>query len=431
MNILVFTRGAWRNDNNIGNTMTNFFSDFSQDNIYGLCLRQEEIDNSILKKNFCISESQIIKSLLKKDQIGQMVDCGTHGLKVQDDHIEKNIYQFSKKHYSHLLPFMRELLWSVASWKNSKLNAYLDEIKPDIIFMPVFGCWYPHKILKYLHQYTNAKIVLFHADDNYTLKKYSLSPFYWIYRIILRKWVKKSVAISDLNYAISELQKREYESAFQKEFKILYKGYSFETPPRHEHQKDHFKIVFTGNIGVGRYQSLAKIGKAVANLNNKEKKAELDVYTLTPLSKKMKKELDFPGALYLKGGISAEAVAMVQARADVLVHAEAFSLKNKLAVRQSFSTKIVDYFKEAKCILAVGPMDVASMDYLAKNDAAVTASSEKEIEEKLRELIENPELLQEYGQKAWECGKRNHQRKMIQEMLQRDFEEIIHESSAN
>ena len=182
-------------------------------------------------------------------------------------------------------------------------------------------------------------------------------------------------------------------------------------------------MVFTGNISSGRYKSLGLIGKAIKRINANGKKIELDIYTKTPMTKKMTKTLNIEGVNFL-GGISADKVNEVQNDADILVHAESFDRKNMLLVRQSFSTKIVDYLYRAKCIFAVGPHNVASIDYLKKNDAAIV-SNKKELERDLRKLVDNTDIICEYGQKAWICGERNHQLEEIQGRLYDDFKLLL------
>lgn len=422
MRILVITRSSWSNNNNIGNTMSNIFSSFVDDDIYGLSFREETPCNDIAIKNFSISEQQIIRFFKTGKKMGKVVDSSSF---TACDTAEKNIYDYAKRNGGKTLWFIRELMWCVAPWKNDKLKSYLDEVNPDIVFMPVFGCWYPHKVLAYIKKYTGAKVILFHADDNYTLRQFSFSPIYWLYRFNLRRWVKKSVNGSDLNYAISEIQKREYEKALKKPIKILFKSADFSVMPQYAKSVKPYKFVFTGNISSGRYKMLSLIGKCLQKINENGTKAELDIYTLTPLNEKMQKALDIPGAIVLKGGIGADEVQKVQEEADVLVHVESFDLKNRLQVHQSFSTKIVDYLKTAKCILAVGPKDVASMDYLRNNDAAVTAVCESEIESALNKILEDENTVIEYGKKAWECGVKNHQHDKLQKDLYDDFKRII------
>lgn len=419
MRILVITRSSWRNDNNIGNTMTNIFGSFANDEIYSLCFRSELPQNDVAKADFCISEHQFIKYFTRGGEIGKISTAKDFG--ESDKGIEEKLYSSAKKASSILLWFAREFLWSVFPWKNKNLDDYIKMVSPDIVFMPVFGCWYPHKVLRHIMKRTNAKLVLFHADDNYSLRQFSLSPLYWIYRFILRKWVKRSVDMSSYNYAISEIQKNEYSKTFGKEFDILYKGHKFDSMPAQKEPEKPIKLLFTGNISSGRYKQLASIGKAISKINGEEKKLELDIYTLTPLTSKMKKMLDIEGAINLRGAAEASEINQIQRNADILVHVESFDLKNRLAVHQSFSTKIVDYLHQAKCIFAVGPSDVASIEYLLKNDAAIVATSNEEIKQKLEELCNNPLLVREYGENGWECGKRKHKIETIQKKLVYNF----------
>jgi len=428
MRILVITRSAWRNDNNTGNTMSNIFANFNNAEIYSMSFRSETPDNGIAKKNFSISEMQFLSYFRKKSEIGiiSKEECCT-----ADSVKENHIYSTVKKKNNNFLMFVRELLWSVAPWKNKNLDNYLDEVVPDIVFMPVFGCWYPHKVLKYIKNYTNAAIVLFHADDYYTLKQFSFSPLFWIYRFILRKWIRKSVKISDANYAISEKQRVEYEKIFKKNFKLLFKGHDFCNRNEYSIHNEPLKLLFTGNISSGRYKSLAQIGYALDKINANEKKAELDIYTLTPFNKEMKKMFSSCKSINIKGAVSADEVKKLQKEADILVHVESFDLKNKLSVRLSFSTKIVDYLHQGKSIFAVGPADVASMEYLITNNAAITATSEREIYEKIKTLVEDRNLLKKYSSNAWNCGLKNHKIDVIKKNLYNDFKELLNENSSN
>lgn len=423
MRILVITRSAWRNDNNTGNTMTNIFRNFVNDEIYSLCFRSELPQNDIAKADFCISEQQFIKYFARGGQIGKTRTPEEFG--DSERGVEEKLYSGAKKSGSRLLWFVREVLWGISPWKNKALDDYLKEVSPDIVFMPVFGCWYTHKVLRYIMKLTSAKLVLFHADDNYSLRQFSLSPFYWLYRFNLRRWVKKSVSMSSVNYAISDIQKDEYSKAFGREFDILYKGYEFDKMPDSVEIHKPIKLLFTGNISSGRYKQLSSIGRVISKINKTEKKLELDIYTLTPMTSKMKKMLDIEGVVNLRGGVSADEIDSIQKDADILVHVESFELKNRLEVHQSFSTKIVDYLHQAKCIFTVGPNDVASIDYLQKNDAAIVATTYDEIEKKLIELCADTNLIHEYEKKSWECGKHNHRIDEIQKNLDGDFKKLI------
>ena len=59
----------------------------------------------------------------------------------------------------------------------------------------------------------------------------------------------------------------------------------------------------------------------------------------------------------------------------------------------------------------------------------MVASSSDEIREQLLEIAENPSLIKEWGEKAFQSGMRNHDKKKITEMLERDFQEVLMQES--
>ena len=119
--------------------------------------------------------------------------------------------------------------------------------------------------------------------------------------------------------------------------------------------------------------------------------------------------------------VSYSEVRELQNKADILVHAEAFDLKEKLATHQSFSTKIVDYLSSNRCILAIGDKSCASIDYFIENECGAVAVSKDGIVEQLETLYCDKTLLQIYAKKAWESGKKNHQKSKMQKELYEDM----------
>jgi len=421
MRVLAISRAPWRNDNSIGNTFTHFFEGLDGVEMYSLCMREEAPQNNIAKRHFFISERQMIKQLLgKKVVMGQ-----ENSTECVDDGSEKTMYNALKKHQNTVLLAARELLWSIGGWKNDRLKQYIEEVQPDVVFFPVFGCYYPHKLLQYIHSVTDAKIVLFHADDNYTLKQFSLSPLYWLYRFGLRKWVRRSVRISDLQYCISNVQKTDYDKAFDCCCKVLTKFADFSgEPPLKDACGEPLQFVFTGNINVNRWKSLGMLAKALERINHGGVKAQLRIYTATPMTDAMRRALEKDETSFFMGSVPSSEIPRIQREADILVHAEATDRKYRLAVRQSFSTKIVDYFKAARPIVAVGPKEVASIKHLIDHDCAIVADNEQELYEKLCSVLDDPKQLQAYATRAYLCGRKNHDIRQQKAMLQEDLRRL-------
>lgn len=408
MKILAISRGAWNSNNNTGNTLENFFGN-SPFEMYNLYMRAELPQKNPCKSIFRITEQQLLNSIIHRQECGAVLNSDSF-TKETDVAIvkEKNIYDKVKHSNSYLLWLIREFLWSNGKWKSENLKEYIENIKPDIIFMPVFGCWYPHKVLLYIQKMSNAKIVLFHADDNYSLKQFSLSPVYWIYRLILRKWIRKSVRIASLNYCISMLQKKEYEKSLKTQFRFLQKFADFSVKPSfNTNSTAPLKMIYTGNLSAGRWKSLALIAKALKAINANGKKANMFIYSTTHLTDKQKRMLDDNESIFFKGSVASREVEKIQMDSDILIHVESFNYSNRLKVRQSFSTKIVDYFRSRKCLLVVGPEDVASIDSFLRNNTAYTITKKDSIKEKLELLLSDRKMIANYADKAWQYGATN------------------------
>ncbi len=421
MRVLAVSRAPWRNDNSIGNTFTDFFQEFTDVEFYSLCMREQPPQNEVAKRHFYISEKQMVKRLLgKKTVVG-----AENSSQSTADGSEKRLYDAAKKHPNTLLLTARELLWSIGGWKNDTFRKYLCEVDPDIVFFPVFGCYYPHKVLRYIHSQTDAKIILFHADDNYTLQQFSLCPLYWIYRFGLRKWVRRSAQIADLQYCISDVQKADYDKAFGCECKVLTKFADFasEAPLKETYGKP-LQLVFTGNININRWKSLAMLVKVLERINQNGVKAQLRIYTATPITQAMQTALSMADTSFLMGSVPSSEIPRIQKEADMLVHAEATDLKNRLTVRQSFSTKIVDYLKAARPIVAVGPKEVASIKHLIDHNCAIVADSEQELYDKLSAVIGETERLHNLSEMAYACGRTCHNKRAMLEMLKYDFRSL-------
>lgn len=421
--MLVITRAPWLNDNAIGRTMSDFFSSFTDFEIYSICLREAPFVCSIPIKNFYISESQIINGIIKHKKIGKISDKKN----ISNDTLNEEVrmYSVAKRLNLMALYFVKELLWSTNRWKNKSFKTFLDEVNPDVIFFPDFPCIYAHKVLKFIYNRTNAKVAIFHADDCYTLKHFSLSPLFWIYRLYLRKHVKESVEISDLHFVISDVQKKDYDRCFNVNNIILTRFASFDKEPNIKKVYNNpLQLVYTGNIGINRWKTLALIARALKIINKNGIKAQLRIYTATEISKKIRKALDVCNSSFLMGKRPAEDVEKIQENADILVHVEAFDLKNRLIVRQSFSTKIVDYLKSGRAILAVGPQEVASIKHLKDNNCAMVASSENEIINLLSKVLSSNEELTQIARRGFECGKKYHNKDKMLKMLHNEISQI-------
>lgn len=421
MNVLFISMSPIHKGVSIGNTFLNVFEGFPDVTFSSVYTKGGAPDQNI-ENAFKVSEKMILKRLLRQtDCAGQVVDAR----KNNDEGENSRLVTFARKKRYTVFFWTQALVWKFPFWKSDALNAFLDTCKPDVLFTVLSDSVVLNNLICYIQQYTKKPLVVYAWDNNYTLKLGAVSPLYRFNRIINRKYMRKTVKKAKQLYVISEIQKQDYEKAFGVPCKVLTKSADFSgEPPVKTQYNTPLQLVFTGNIGTNRWKSLAMIAEALEQINQNGVRAQLRIYTATPLTSQMEKALQKDDSSFLMGSIPASEVPQLQSDADILVHVEALDLKNKLAVRQSFSTKLVDYFKAARPILAVGPHDVASIDHLIRNDCALTGETVEEVRRSLESVLDNPDKLKDLSQKAYACGKKNHDKDKMHQMLQTDLEAI-------
>lgn len=302
----------------------------------------------------------------------------------------------------------------------------MEDFKPDVIFSPCFQVGYAHKVLTYIQKKSSAKVVLFHADDYLTPENFTGSFIEQNFKKRRAKIIKKSVQNSSLNYCISRQQQEEYSIILNREMKLLYKGADFSHPkPRLIERNDKtIRVVYIGSTLYGRWRTLSLLAKAMSDINSEKKTFELHIYSQYQPTDEALHAMQITGTSSFMGSLPAIDVANKMADADIVLHVESFDKEERLKTRLSFSTKIVDCLHSGRCIMAIGGKEAASIDYLVKNDAAIVAFDEMTINEKLKQIAKNRDLIEEYSEKAWDCGVRNHQIHDIQSKLFEDLARI-------
>lgn len=423
MKVLILSLSPMRKDNTVGNTYANMFDNMNDVQFHSIYCKNEKANQKFVTGCFHFTEKDILKNMLNKNHpVGKEIDIETENTSVTK---HNKAYNNLRKLRFGIFFIARDLIWKTGRWKSKQLNEFLEKTSPDLIFAPLDDNIPLNKIIQYVQRKTGKKLALYAWDDKYTLNCHSFSPIFWMRRLGARGVIRKTVKQCDKLYVISQQQKTVYEECFKQNCDVLYKGYKFDEKPLNTAPDTPIKILFTGNLAYGRHTVLAAMARALHKINQSGVKAQLYIYSQTPLKKADIDKLNVENSSFFMGGVSHSEIMQLQKDADILLHVESFQKKTRNQVWLSFSTKLVDYFYQAKCIFAIGPEDVASIDYLIKNDAAITATSEKEIEEKLKMIIENPAIMTEYGNKAWECGRKNHQIDKIQSKLRKDFEELI------
>lgn len=425
LRILFITYSSWREDNNNGNSYSNIFHDMDDKiefaNIY---FKDDMPQNKLVHKYFHISERGLMKSAFNRKPVGNSFYL-------------EDAYHTPATQYSVAYNKARALRWesilllrdywtASGKWKTEKLDNFVKDFNPDIIFgnlhfIPVYN-----RIMRYLSKRFDIPLVLYPWDDFYSTKRISYSPVYWFRFWIERFDIKRCAKQAAYMYCITKQMQEEYSNYFGKECRLLYKGRNFDGEPLLKQcLKAPVRLLYMGNIGNGRWIELGKIAAQLKSINMLEPgKARLDVYTLSPHTDDICAALNIDGTSALHDPVSIEEVEHIRNEADILVHVEPTIKRERLNLRLSFSTKLVDYFYNARAVLAIGG-ETSAMEYLRENDAAIVETDPKQFEGLIKKLVYSKDMIKEYSLKAWECGKRNHRIQDIQNRLYCDFCKLI------
>ena len=319
---------------------------------------------------------------------------------------------FVRSHRSWIFSWLRELLWMFGGWKTNELRQFIEEFNPDLVWLDGSPLILMNRLNNYVLNIAKKPAVTFLMDDVYCYESCT-GIMDKLFKYFLRKQVRNTVKNCQHVFVSSQKMKTEYDRIFGINSTVITKSFfidSLRTNVGTIHNP--IKMVYLGNVLIGRLNSLIHIAECMKVINENRQKIQLAIYTNSYISDEDKKRLLIDDGVQLFPPVSYDKVPAIIADNDVLVFTESMDGKNMSVARLSFSTKIIDYIQSGKCILAVGPKDVAPIEYFKNEDAAIVATNKKELMDALV-LLTDQTVIHEYAEKAIACGKRNHDRKKM------------------
>ncbi len=412
--VLILSRYTWDDNAGTSSTLSNIFGNYDPTNLGHIYIESKTPKTKICNSFFQISEYSLIRKIFnantKTGREINLVESNKENISISNN--EKNetkLMSHARRNRLWIYAIAREILWLFNGWKSKELINYINDSNFDAIFVNGSSLIFMNKFQYYIIKKSNKPAVFYFMDDIYTYKSLKgKGLFSYIYRFFLRSAINDVVRCCSEFFVVSPKMKKEYDSIFNFNSKILTKGIDSANSLGKKKINKPIKFVYLGQIIYGRVYSLITIAKILKKVNEKETKAQLYIYTSNFISKDLREKLEIQNTSFLMKPVPFEQVQSVIKDADVVVFVESLSKKYKSVARLSFSTKLTDYFSSGKCIFAIGAPDVAPIEYLKDNDAAIIACSEAEIEPKIKSLIANEQLIDEFASKAIFLGRENH-----------------------
>lgn len=415
--VLVIAHNPFSNMQNNGKTLASFFKGWPKDKIAQLYFTYDNVENDVCDNFYRITDLDVLKNIVKKNNVGCQHNQKDFLNDNKKENLHKNkIYTIIRDLFKKRYPFMyciRNICWNITKpWKIDVINKWIDEFNPDIVFFQSSNVYTVFKFVKYICDSREIPLIMETTDD-YVTSKFSLSPFFWIDHIEMVKWYRKLVNYSKCVFTIGDKMKDEYSKRFGGNYKVAMNCIDIEGKVKEYTAESGKKVKFlyAGNLGLNRWKTLEKLGKALAEI-----KAEngidcfCEIYSIEKPDNKVLNDINIEGTMKYMGKLNSEELLEKRNCSDVLVHVESFDKKNIYITRLSISTKIPEYLAAKRCILAIGPEKIASMQYIKDNDVGITITDMNmtSMKKKLLQVITSPELRIEYSKRTQNLLRERH-----------------------
>ena len=415
--VLVISNNVFSQTNNNGKTISSFLKNFPSHNIAQLYFNEEVPGGMIFTNFFRITDRDMLNSFFKKNSRRGGIVIASYDN--SDNKINKTLgtlIDISKK--TNTARFFREIVWKLGCWESRGLKKWLDQISPDLVFFCAGDSGFAYDITTYTVNRFNSKLAIYITDD-YILKRKTINFMWWIRRVYILRKLKKILSYSDYFFTISNKMKIRYKEIFGKDSIVLM---NLIDPMR-----DQFTVslanptltfLYAGGFHHNRFKTLFLLSKAIKKYNANfgiKKKAYLKIYSNQKPNSSILSDIVIPGSSEFGGSLKNRELKKVLNSCDIPVHVESFDKSSIEATRLSISTKIPEYLSLGKPVLAIGPKELASMEYL--ENAAFCITDPNSLYTDLLRLISNQKIRTDLSNRAINKFEKNHKNNIFLETL--------------
>lgn len=411
--VLIVSHNALSDTQSNGKTISAFFKNWNKENLAQLYLTTDIPDFSVCNKFFQITDIDILKRFFLNKQIQgrQVAESNLHKIENVKKKVTVNpILKLVRSNISPLFRLSRDWLWNIAGCKTAAMMKFIDEFRPQIVFFQSSSGVFAYSIVKWICLSRNIPLIMQTTDD-YVSGKFTLDPFFWIQHIRVKRAYKWAVSYSARIIAIGDKMADEYRLRFGGSYFVAMNSVPDTRLPRYNRQNETTRFLYAGNLGLNRWKMLGLIAECLKELKSEENlSGELAIYSLIKPDEKELAHLNNPPFSSYNGSLNTEQLNSKKASADILVHVEAFDKTNRHVTRLSISTKIPEYLAAGRCIFAVGPADVASMQYINEHNLGIAVMSDKKsaVKQALRRVMLENEIIAGYAERGPEIARMRH-----------------------
>lgn len=278
---------------------------------------------------------------------------------------------------------LRGLLWRERFWHTPELDAWLEEFRPQCVFLSFSDDFFIPRIALYAAEKFQIPILSSIGDDYYFSYRWSLSPLYHLYKLRYRRLIRRVFVHGGSAIYIDDKIRDKYNSFFGLTGRTVHLASSQHRRPFRPIDTRSPRICYFGNLRLGRNRTLAAIAGALENLDPAYR---VDIYSNEQEESVLRVLKRCPNVRF-HGAVPYGEVQRLTAESDILLLAEGFGKRDVDTVRYSLSTKTADAIASGAAVFACGHRETGAMEYCEHSGCVTTCTDLSQLENTLRELI--------------------------------------------
>jgi len=425
MRLLIISHNVFSLTENMGKTLLGYFENWESDKLAQLYFHSEVPVTEKCFKYYNITDTDALKSILLRTKCGR--SFGINDIKSDlktsrtDSGVKAKLYQKARKR-TPLIYLLRNSIWNLSNWNNKKLNNWIDEFKPEAVFFASGDYSFSYKIALKIAKKRNIPLYISCMDDYYFYNINHKSILGKLQHRLFMNYVKRTIDYSKCIFTICDKMTKDYSIYFKKPCYTIHNPYSISVSS----EKKENKIVYLGNLGYNRHIQLVSIGQALKKAQLPNIPSHIDVYS-SESQPEILKDLTIENGVVFHGSVSSKEVEKIIKSSLLVIHTESFDNDIRERVKYSVSTKIADCLASGACILAYGPSDVASIEYLIDNNAAFVITRQEDLEKGIIKILSDEQLRLDITNNAKNLACKNHWKSKDKDMIY----EVIKEGNKN
>ena len=431
--VLVISHTVLAKNTSMGKTLDSYFSGWPREKIAQLYVQSEVPTDPLCVNYFRYTDPDALKSILQRRRQGTVF--GEADVRPErEDPVDMGgltgVYNFGRKR-TPLIFLARDGMWRASGWKHSGMLEWAENFRPEVIFYASGDYAFSYRITRFLSERLGIPYAICCFDDFYMFNPNSGRLLGNFRQKLFMKTVRETVDGAEKMLALNDTMAEAYRNFFGRECGVVWTATNLE-PAAAEKADLPAKqgIAYLGDVGLGRNRQLAEIAGALRECAGPGIPEYLDVYSAETDPEILRPLTEHPGIRF-HGAVPGSRVPEIIRESRAVIHTESFDPVIRERIRYSLSTKIADSLAGGTCLLAYGPAEAASMDYLIRNGAAFAATSPEELRTVLPRVFTDDEAYLRTSVNAAALARKNHRPETTRETIRSTLTEAAEKQEIN